>query len=155
MISKEQIEAIVAELLAGGDLFPVEVKCSPSNEIEVVVDADRPVGIDDCVALSRQIEGRLDREAEDFELSVFSAGLGQPFRLLRQYRNNIGNPVEVVTKDGRKLVATLTAADEDGITVEWEEKEPVEGSKRKQFVSKQKSIAFGEIKKAARYIDFK
>ena len=89
----DKIRNIAEEELAEGSLFLVEVNITPGNEIEVVIDSDGSVDIDDCVALSRAIEERLDREEEDFELTVTSAGIGRPLRLLRQYRKLIGHPV--------------------------------------------------------------
>ena len=103
----DKIRNIAEEELAEGSLFLVEVNITPGNEIEVVIDSDGSVDIDDCVALSRAIEERLDREEEDFELTVTSAGIGRPLRLLRQYRKLIGRPVEVVLLNGTKIIAEL------------------------------------------------
>ena len=109
MIDAVRIREIAEAQMDGTDLFVVDVRVAPGNGIEVVVDSDTQVGIDRCVALSRAIEASLDREQEDFELTVTSAGIGQPLRMLRQYRKLIGREVEVVLKEGGKLVATLTA----------------------------------------------
>lgn len=106
----DKIRNIAEEELAEGSLFLVEVNITPGNEIEVVIDSDGSVDIDDCVALSRAIEERLDREEEDFELTVTSAGIGRPLRLLRQYRKLIGHPVEVVLLNGTKIIAELRDA---------------------------------------------
>ena len=65
----------------------------------VEIDHKDGVWIEDCVDLSRFIESRLNRDAEDFELEVGSAGIGQPFKVLQQYINHIGEEVEVLTKD--------------------------------------------------------
>ena len=101
----DKIRNIAEEELAEGSLFLVEVNITPGNEIEVVIDSDGSVDIDDCVALSRAIEERLDREEEDFELTVTSAGIGRPLRLLRQYRKLIGRPVEVVRDENHRGTA--------------------------------------------------
>lgn len=127
MIDAVRIREIAEAQMDGTDLFVVDVRVAPGNGIEVVVDSDTQVGIDRCVALSRAIEASLDREQEDFELTVTSAGIGQPLRMLRQYRKLIGREVEVVLKEGGKLVATLTDATGEAITVEYQEKAAVEG----------------------------
>ena len=73
--------------------------------------------MDDCIELSRTIEGQLDRDAEDFELNVSSAGADQPLKMTRQYRKNIGRDVEVVYLDGEKVEGELKAAEDEGFTL--------------------------------------
>jgi len=151
----DKIRNIAEEELAEGSLFLVEVNITPGNEIEVVIDSDGSVDIDDCVALSRAIEERLDREEEDFELTVTSAGIGQPLRMLRQYRKLIGREVEVVLKEGGKLVATLTDATGEAITVEYQEKAAVEGKKRKELVTRRRELPLAEVKSTCEHLSFK
>ena len=110
MIDTERIREIIDEKLAGTDLFLVGIRQSPSNEIEITIDSDTSVGIDRCAELSRAVEEAFDRDAEDFELTVMSAGIGQPLTMLRQYRKLIGREVEAVLKDGSKLTAFLKEA---------------------------------------------
>ena len=111
--------------------------------------------IDDCVALSRAIEERLDREEEDFELTVTSAGIGRPLRLLRQYRKLIGRPVEVVLLNGTKIIAELRDADEGSVTLAYREMRAVEGKKRKQGFDVVQTYPLSEIKSTKEYLDFK
>ena len=139
----------------GTDLYLVEVKVSPMNEVEVVVDSDTSVSIDQCVALSRAIEAEFDRDVEDFELSVMSAGIGQPLKLLRQYQKAIGQPLEVVMKDGMKYAGILETADERAIVVKWEERQLVEGKKRRQTVEVRKELPLDQMKSAKRELFFK
>lgn len=150
-----KIESIVNRFAEGTDLFLVEVKISPMNEVEVVVDSDTSVTIDQCVELSRAIEAEFDREVEDFELSVMSAGIGQPLKLLRQYRKAISHPVEVVMKDGMKYKGTLEEADDEKIVVVWEEKQLLEGKKRKELVEVRKELRLDEMKSTKRELAFK
>ena len=155
MISKEQIEQAASSGLAAHGLYLVEVKVAPGNIITVVVDADGPVGIDECIALSRHIEGQLDREQDDFELSVYSAGIGQPLLLARQYTKRIGRQLEVLRTDGKKLQGELTEVTPDGIGLRYTTKELLEGKKRKQDVEHNDYIAFAEIKRAIELVPFK
>ena len=111
--------------------------------------------IDDCADLSRAIEEELDRETEDFELTVTSAGIGQPLKLPRQYKKLIGSPVEVVLKNGTKIIAKLHDADNDTITLAYREMQVVEGKKRKQAVDVVQTYQLSEVKSTTEYLDFK
>lgn len=155
MIEIQKITESAERHLAGTDLFVVECRCSTGNEIELTVDGDTSVSIDACAALSRAVEADLDREEEDFSLTVMSAGIGSELRCLRQYRRLIGSSVEVLLNNGVKLLAKLDGADEEGIDLSYEEKQAVEGKKRKQLVKVSKRYAFGEIKYTKEYLDFK
>ena len=136
-------------------MFVVECTCSAANDIELTVDSDTSVDIDACVALSRAVEAEFDREAEDFSLTVMSAGIGSELRCLRQYRKLVGHPVEVLLTDGVKILATLDAADEQGIVLSYDRKESVEGKKRKQLVHVTESYPFERIKFTKEWLDFK
>lgn len=155
MIDTKKIIEAAERHLEGTDRFVVECTCTPGNEIELTIDSDTTVGIDACVELSRAIEADLDREAEDFSLTVASAGIGSDLRTLRQYRKITGRPVEVLLTSGVKILARLEAADEEGITLSYEEKQAVEGKKRKQSVTVSRTYPFAEIKYTKEYLDFK
>ena len=155
MIDAAHVREIAEAQMEGTDLFVVEVRVTPANEIVVTVDSDTQVGIDRCVELSRSIEEALDRDQEDFELTVMSAGIGQPLKYLRQYRKLIGSPVEVVLKDGGKIIGKLVDASDNQIVVEYEERVTVEGKKRKQLVTTRRELSLDEIKSTCEYLDFK
>ena len=155
MIDVAHVREIAEAQMEGTDLFVVEVRVTPANEIVVTVDSDTQVGIDRCVELSRSIEEALDRDQEDFELTVMSAGIGQPLKYLRQYRKLIGSPVEVVLKDGGKIIGKLVDASDNQIVVEYEERVTVEGKKRKQLVTTRRELSLDEVKSTCEYLDFK
>lgn len=155
MIDTKKITAIAERMLADTDLFVVDCSCSPGNEVELTIDSDTSVGIDACASLSRAIEAELDREEEDFSLTVMSAGIGSELRSLRQYRKLVGSPVEVLLANGVKILAKLDAVDEQGITLSYEEKQTVEGKKRKQLVTVSRTYPFAEIKYTKEWLDFK
>ena len=155
MIDTKKITAIAERMLADTDLFVVDCSCSPGNEVELTIDSDSSVGIDACASLSRAIEAELDREEEDFSLTVMSAGIGSELRSLRQYRKLVGSPVEVLLANGVKILAKLDAVDEQGITLSYEEKQAVEGRKRKQLVTVSRTYPFAEIKYTKEWLDFK
>lgn len=155
MIDTKKIVEAAERHLQGSDMFVVDCSCSPANEIELIVDSDTSVDIDACVRLSRAVEAEFDREAEDFSLTVMSAGIGSPLKTLRQYRKLIGRPVEVLLQGGVKLLATLDAVNESELTLSYEEKQTVEGKKRKQLVRVTRTYAFGELLSTKEYLDFK
>lgn len=155
MIDVVKIREVAEAALEGTDRFVVDVKCSLANEIEVVIDADSAVDLDACVELSRTIEEAFDREQEDYELSVFSAGVGQPLKLLRQYYKLVGKSVEVLLTSGVKVLATLKEVTHEAITIAYTERRAVDGKKRKVEVEVEECYTFDQIKATKEYLDFK
>lgn len=155
MMDIEKIRREAEAALEGTDRFVVEVKCSPANEIEIVIDADSVVDLDSCVELSRAVEAAFDREEEDYELSVYSAGVGQPLKLLRQYYKLVGKSVEVLLESGVKILATLKEVSPEALTISYTERRAVDGKKRKVEVEVVESYRFDQIKSTKEYLDFK
>ncbi len=155
MIEKSVVSQIVNEWLSEKEYFLVDVSVAPDNRIVVEIDHAEGVWIEDCVELSRYIESKLDREQEDFELEVGSAGIGQPFKVLQQYLNHIGKEVEVLTADGRKLAGVLKDADEEKFTVTVAKKVKLEGEKRPKMVDEDLTFTYREIKYVKYLISFK
>lgn len=123
MIDKEKVQSVVSQELEGTDLFLVDLKIGKDNKISVFIDGDNGVTIQNCIDLSRKIESNFDREVEDFELSVFSSGVGEPLKLNRQYKKNIGRNIEVITnEEGEKVVGELLMVDEEKIVVKVQPK---------------------------------
>ncbi|MCD8312809.1 MAG: ribosome assembly cofactor RimP, partial [Bacteroidales bacterium] len=137
------------------DCFLVDVKVTRNNEIELTVESEHgTVTLDDCVALSRAFEEKFDRNVEDYELTVTSAGLDQPFKVLKQYLKAVGSQVEVSLRGGRRFRALLAAADENGVTIEYEAKETVDGSKKKVVVQRSEVVPYEQITGVRPYIEF-
>lgn len=122
MIDKNVVKTIVEEWLQEGEYFLVDVVMTPDYRIVVEIDHADGVWIEDCAALSRFVQERLGDELGDYELEVGSAGLGQPFKVARQYVNHIGKEVEVLTSDGKKVHGVLTSVDGTAFTVTVKEK---------------------------------
>ena len=122
MIEKQKIEGIVREFIGGTGLFLVAVKVSSSNRITVLADRNEGITIDECAAIHRHIESRLDREKEDFELQVSSPGLDLPFGVIEQYYKNEGKKVEVVEIEGKKQAGILKNVTAGGFELETEVK---------------------------------
>ncbi len=130
MIDKKTVQSVVDEWLAGKEYFLVDLNVSDDDRIVVVIDHAEGVWIEDCAELSRHIESRINREEEDYELEVGSAGLGQPFRVRRQYEIHVGKNVESQTKDGQKYRGTLVSVNENGFVLNVVQKVREEGKKR-------------------------
>ena len=128
---------------------------SADNRIVVEIDAFDGVAIDFCAALSQYIESKLDREKEDYELEVGSAGITSPFKVLRQYQKNVGNEVEVWLAEGGKLTGVLKSADETGIVLTVQKQVKPEGAKRKITVEEDLAYPYNEIKSTKYLIRFK
>lgn len=155
MIAKEHIEGLLTGYLADHEgIFLVEVKTTPDNKIKVFLDSMTMLGLEDCIEVSRWLESQLDREVEDFELQVSSAGIGNPFKVKEQYQKAIGKQVEVAAKDGRKLQGTLAAYEEDALTLEVSKKIIVEGKKKKQVIQEMEKISLNEINTTKEIITF-
>lgn len=117
MIQQEFIEKLINEKLADSDKFLVSVKVKPGNCISVYIDGDKGVTIDDCASVSKFIESNLNREAEDFELEVSSAGISHPLVLVRQYIKNIGREIKVKYKTGIVITGMLQSVENDFIVI--------------------------------------
>jgi ribosome maturation factor RimP len=150
MINETQIKEIANQYLVDfPTLFLVDVKVGIGNRIKVRVDSDESVLVQDCRALSKFIESNLDREKEDFELEVSSAGIDFPLTNIRQYIKNIGRSVQVLTVDGSTYKGKLLAATESEIEVANEKKE-----KGKKVVVENTTVDFNKIKETKIVISF-
>ena len=147
MIDKEKVLSIVNEELEGSDLFLVDLKIGKDNKISVYIDGDNGVLIQNCIDLSRKIEGNFDREVEDFELSVFSSGVGEPLVNARQYKKNIGRNISIITNDDQTIKGELISVDDDKVVVR-------EIPKKKKDSPVEKEIASANIKEGKIIIIF-
>lgn len=147
-------DAIEPAIVARG-LFIVEINVSADNDIELAVESEKgEVTLDDCVAVNDLFEQRFDREQEDYSLTVTSAGLDRPFKVLGQFVKAIGTKVEVSLKGGKRFVAELTGADEEGINVRYDAKEAVEGKRKKELVRHDERIAMDMVNSVRPFLEF-
>ena len=155
MIDKNIVKSIVEEWLEGKEYFLVDVEVSADNKIVVEIDHADGVWIEDCVELSKFIEDHFDRDAEDFELEVGSAGLGQPFKVVQQYINFIGKSVEVMEEGGKKIHGILKSVDGEDFVVTVQEKVKVEGKKRPVMSDVDHTYNMNKVKYTKYLISFK
>ena len=136
--------------------FLVELSVSASNDIEVIIEKEEGVvDWEDCAAIDRVMHEHFNQDEEDYALTVSSAGLDRPFKVLRQYLKAIGSQVDVKFKGGRRLIATLQKADEESVTLQYTALEAVEGKKKKEKVEHTESFALTEINSVTPYVEFK
>ncbi|MCR5820063.1 MAG: ribosome assembly cofactor RimP [Bacteroidaceae bacterium] len=155
MIEKATVKALVDQWLADKEYFLTDLVVGDDDRIVVEIDHADGVWIEDCVQLSRFIEEHLSRDDEDYELEVGSAGLGQPFKVLRQWQNHIGKIVEVDTTDGKRLKGTLSEADEQHVQLIIPTKVQVEGRKRPQMQDVPTDVPMSEVRSGRYIFDFK
>lgn len=158
MIQKELVRKLAQERIDERfpEVFIVDISISSRNSINVELDKKGSyVSIDECVAVSRNIEHNLDREAQDFELQVSSAGLDKPFRVMKQYYKNRDKEVDVVMKDGSKHSGILKDASEQQISLEITRVEKPEGAKKKETIVELIELPMSDIKETKIVISFK
>ncbi|MBK5195712.1 MAG: ribosome assembly cofactor RimP [Proteiniphilum sp.] len=155
MIEKELLINLTEEYLKDSPNYMVDLTAGADNSITIEIDNDQGVDISDCVALSRHLESKLDRETEDFELTVTSAGLTSPFKTKRQYKKYEGKEVEVLSRNGQKVTGLLKSSDDDGFNITITKKVKLEGAKRKTEVDEEVHFVYDEVKYTKYLIRFK
>ena len=148
MVDKLTVIKIAEDFLMSSDNYLVAVEVKPDNTVIIEIDNDQAVSIDDCIALSSYVESKLDREIEDYALEVSSAGLGQAFKVQRQYRKHIGEKVEILARSGIKHIGILKEADEEKIVLTVQKQVLPEGAKRKVTVEEDLTFRYDEMKYA-------
>jgi ribosome maturation factor RimP len=149
MITENQLSEIITEHLRGTAVFPVDVFIKSGNRIMVFIDGDGGVTIDDCKSLNRYIESQLDRETEDYDLTVSTSGADRPLKYPRQYPKHTGRELEILTTDGTELTGTLVRADASGIELEHPVKSKKEARKENTI------LRYDQIKEAIIILKFK
>jgi ribosome maturation factor RimP len=154
MVDKAKIVELVSDQL-DERMFLVDVQISATGVIRVFIDGFDGITIERCIQISRHLEGNLDREVEDFELQVSSAGLTEPFRVKEQYYKNTGREIEILTNAGEKHKGLLKLATPDYILLETHTRERAEGQKKKELIAREHKLEYGEIKSAKVVVSFK
>jgi ribosome maturation factor RimP len=155
MINKETIQTLTEEWLQGNDYFLVDISFVADDRIVIEIDHADGVWIEDCAELSRFLQERLGDELGEYELEVGSAGLGQPFKVVQQYVNHIGDTIEVLDLEGKKLQGTLKAVEGNSFTLTVQEKQKQEGKKRPVLVEVDKTYQMDGVKYTKYLLAFK
>ena len=137
-------EFVNAQLKGSEDVFLVEVKVIPGNNIKVFLDADNGITIDKCIKINRALYNQIEESDifpnGDFSLEVSSPGVDEPLKLHRQYKKNIGRTVEVTLNDGTKKEGKLTGMNDDEIIIEEK------SGQGKKTVIETTNILFNQVK---------
>lgn len=149
MIDKQTVTDAVMKAIEGTDLFVVDVRFAAADSIIVEVDSPDSLDIDTCSDITRRIREELGDGLDEYDLEVGSAGITAPFKVRAQYLKNIGNDVEVLTADGRKLRGVLTAVGDDTFSIEYGVKVKNPGDKRPHIEMQTEQIAYDNARRVA------
>ena len=155
-MEKELIIETIGPAVKERGCFIVDVVLTKDNDVTLTIEKENgEVDLDDCVALNDAFLAAFDKDVEDYALTVSSAGLDQPFKVMGQFHKAIGSKVTVLLKGGRKLTGILTGADSEGITLRYSVKEAVEGKKKKVTVDKEDRFAHDIVNSVTPSVEFK
>ena len=154
MATDQQIETVqkLLQPLLFDDIFLVDLKVRPVNNIKIFLDADSGLGIEKCIKINRALYKIMDEMGiypeGDFSLEVSSPGIEEPLKTHRQYVKNIGRSVEVTLNDESRKEGKLTAVNEEDIVIEFTE------GKGKKVLEQKLSLPFTDIKTTKVQIKF-
>ena len=152
MISKEQIRKVAESKIKEINGFLVDVQVNTANVITLFFDRIDGVHIEHCMTISKHIEEHFDRDIEDYQLTVCSAGLDNPFMVDQQYHKYNGQEVGVLLNNGKRKKGIIISYENDVLTLETLKKK--KGSK-KSYITNELRIPQTEIKETKLKINFK
>ncbi len=155
MLNKDNISNLIDNYINENNLFIVEISISSDNDIEIIIDSFENVSLDNCTRISKIIDQNIDRDIYDYSLTVSSSGLDMPLKILKQYQKYINKEISIILKTGKKLIATLTDANDENIEVEYIKKIKIEGEKKSKPITVKETILLNEIKSTKPFINFK
>ena len=154
-LMREKVTQLLNEALKQhSHLFLIDLDIASDNKIAVIIDGDKGVSVEDCIAISRAIEHNLDREEEDFSLDVLSAGVSRPLTMPRQYKKNLGRNLKLTTTQGQTIEGKITHTTDTQVTLEWKAREPKPVGKGKVTVQKQAVLPYTDITEAKVMVTF-
>ena len=151
MIAKQEIIKVAEPKIKELDGFLVDVKVNTANVITVFFDRMEGVQVKHCLEISKYVEKHFDREIEDYELTVCSAGLDNDFMVDEQYQKYIGKEVGVLLTNGKRKTGLIISCDK---TLILEVVKKKKGS-RKEYITEQVNIPKAEIKETKLKVNFK
>ena len=152
MIAKEDIKKVAEPKIKELNGFFVDIKVNTANVITLFFDRFDGVQVDHCLAVSKHIEEHFDREVEDYELTVCSAGLDNPFMVDEQYYKYNRKEVGVLLTNGKRKTGHIISYNDGVLTLEVAKKK--KGS-RKEYITEQVNIPKEEIKETKLKVNFK
>jgi ribosome maturation factor RimP len=122
MIAKENIIKVAEPIIKNLGGFFVDIKVNTSNVITLFFDREDGVTVDHCLEISKHIEEHFDRDIEDYELTVCSAGLDNPFVVDQQYYKHKGKEVVVLLKSGKRQRGIILSYENQVLKLEIDKK---------------------------------
>ena len=153
MINKEDIIKVSKEKIEEIGGFFVDIKINLANSISLYFDRIDGVSIDHCLQITRHIEQHFDRDIEDYDLTVCSAGLDKPFKVPKQYIKYIGHEVGVLLKTGIKYNGVILSLNDNILKLETLKKKKV--NKKRKIYKEELLINLLEIKETKLKIKWK
>ncbi len=149
----EQIQNLLNDILADeAEIFCVNLKIKPTNNIKIFLDGDNGITIEKCVQVNRKLYKALEEMGlypeGDFSLEISSPGIDEPLKLIRQYKKNVGRFLEIVFNDDSVKEGKLVTATDTDIIIETTE------GKGKKAITQQVLIPLENIKKATVQVKF-
>lgn len=153
-MDKNRLKEFIEGELQDTGYFLVDLRIDSDNRITVEIDSDGVADLEECVKLTRAVEAVFDRDEEDYELEVGTAGLTSPLRTPRQFRKHLGHEMEVLATDGKKHTGILRKVTDTDFTITEKVKEKPEGAKRPVEVEKELTLSYPEARKVTYLIKF-
>lgn len=154
MSRENQIETVqkLLQPLLVEDIFLVDIRIKPTNNIKIYLDADTGLGIERCIKINRALYKVMEEMSiypdGDFSLEVSSPGIDEPLKIHRQYLKNVGREVEIKLNDDTIKIGKLLAATENELSLEYTE------GKNKKAVTHNVTIPFTDIRQTTVQIKF-
>ena len=146
-MNQDKVAAALTTAVDENDAFLVDIEIKPNNVIVAYIDADAGLTIEQIKMISRKTETLLDRDEEDFNLTVSSPDLTRPLKIWRQYKKN----------EGRFLKVKFDDREDEGQLIEVAEEYIVLSvpQKKKSEPNKELKIEFTALTEAKVAIKFK
>ena len=130
-VYEQKAEALITPILdsMGFELVDVEyVKEGGEGYLRSYIDKEGGITINDCEAVSRLFNEKLDQEdfiEESYIMEVSSPGLGRPLKKEKDYKRSMGKELEIRTYKAidreKEFYGILQAYDDSSVTIETEE----------------------------------
>ncbi len=152
---EEKIKKLITESVGRNpELFILDMNVSPDKNVQVTIDGYKAVPLSECIRITREVEEQMDREQDDFSLTVTTPDITQWFTDPRQLAKNKGRRLKVHTASGETWEGTLVELDDEKLVLEDKVREPKPVGKGKHTVIKRYEIPLKEFDKAKVKIQF-
>jgi len=118
----DEIKGLLQPLLEETDMFIVNMKIKPINNIKIYLDSDTGFSVEKSIKVNRKLYALIEESQlfpdGDFSLEVSSPGVDEPLHEWRQYKKNIGRKVLVTLTDATGKLGVLKDVNEEKLVLE-------------------------------------